>query len=206
MEGIITRHHLLHAWLQSCYASCVTLPYAFNMLGPAESPGAQRNEPYWWKTSDSRLPGVVYMRLAQGADSQWVCTGLFIDVADKPLTTSAIRGIPINHLLDDLVRQFGGAQDLVYNSLDTVDLEANGGFVIVSGNPHRLSTGRPRRGGRGPGKEDLENFAVLYRRALNTDRRSPVTAVAKQLGISVGTVRIWRDKCQKKGLLDPPAK
>lgn len=181
--------------------------YVFQLLGPKHRPYPDRDEPYWFKTTGRDLPGAVLLRLEQGTDDRWVCVGMLIDTGGSPLTTSAIRDIPINKLLDDLIRQLGGGSELIWNAINTVDLAAEGGgFAMTApyGRP-RISTGRPKRGGTGPQPTDLESFAALYRVALNTNRRNPVSTVAEQLGISVGTVRNWRRKCQQKRLLDPPS-
>lgn len=173
------------------------------MLGPQEAPGVTRGEPYWFKTTGRGLPGVVYLRLAQRENAKWVCTGMLIDSEGEELTTKAVRSIPISTLIDDLVLQNGGAADLIWNAMNTVDLGANGGGILIPAATGTMPAGRPKRGGPGLNtKTKREEFAEVYKRALNTNRRSPVTAVANHYGVSLGTVRNWRARCIKEGLID----
>jgi hypothetical protein len=158
----------------------------------------------WYSVTGPYLPGSVYVRLGLGPNGEYVCTSLVIDNGDLPLTTTDVRGIPLGKVIDDVVGYAGGGdEDIVWKLLDTADLSK--GPVIVDATSAAYPT-KKTRGGTGPQEPQLEEFAKLYKAALNSTelRRKPMESVAKALGIGVATAYRWRARCVELGLLDPP--
>ena len=175
--------------------------FALEVVPPSLTAGVTGS---WFRVSGAYLPGTVHVRLGLGANGKYVCTGLLVDSPEGDISTTSLRGIPINRVLTDLIAEYGADDDPVFKAVENIDLAAHGGYVLFDPTP-KVKANRPTRGGRGPDHEELQRFANEYKRALNIDRRSPMKTTAKAMGISVGSVHRWRALCEKKGLLDPPA-
>ncbi|MCU1530389.1 MAG: hypothetical protein JWP75_4152 [Frondihabitans sp.] len=158
----------------------------------------------WFEAEGPDLPGKVHIRLGKASNDQYVCTGLVVDAIDSLITTSGLRGIPVNEMIDDLLRQSGDPKNLVYSLMETVDLSKTGGFSIQNAITPATPSARPQRGGRGPDETELTRFAAIYKAMLNDpdERHRPIAATAKAMDISTGSAHRWRARAIAKGLLE----
>lgn len=180
--------------------------FKLEIVPPDISAGAAGS---WFRVSGPYLAGSVYVRLGRTSNKQYVCTGLILDNDEGKVTTSSLRDIPITQIVNELVQEYAE-----YAHIDVVlgamikrvgEAEDRGEHVetmSIPGTP-TTQTERPKRGGTGPGKTGLDEFAIAYRQALNTDSQRPMAATAEMLDISVATAHRWRARCQETGRLDP---
>ena len=203
-------------------------------LAPVRTGEPVRRPSVWHRARGGGLPGTVWFRLARGRDDQWVCTELGID-SDRPLTSTVLRKIPLSKIIDDLLDQQlgyeerGGAYDPVtglrefYDGGSIADLtlqefNAGGSTAHLTADEVRdmympnasvaVKIERPKRGGKGPGRKDLERFATAYKRALQVDRRHVIAKTMQLLDqdgfkLTRATANRWRERCREAGLLDP---
>ena len=195
-------HYARLLWLQGGMAKYT---FGLEVVPPDLTAGVKGS---WFRVSGAYLPGTVYVRLGLGANSKYVCTGLLVDSPEGDISTTSLRGIPIHSVLTDLIAKYGTDGDPVWKAMEETELPPPGpsGFgraVFFSPTP-KVSADRPKRGGRGPDKDELQEFATAYKRALNSPlyRSRPMAATAEAIGISVGSAHRWRALCEQKGLLD----
>lgn len=159
----------------------------------------------WHLAQGGSLPGRLWFRLSLGEDGRAECTELRID-ADRPLTSSVLRAIPLSRIISDFARmpftdeERGGPMRLEtrlrmhYDWSDPVlmALSDQQARLAYLGNAHREVSRRPRRGGVGPTSEELERFRAAYEWALNHEPRAPIKAASEQMSITRATAHRWK--------------
>ncbi|WP_434316384.1 hypothetical protein [Leifsonia sp. P73] len=196
---------------------------------------AHRPGETWHLAHGGNLGCRVWFKLGRARDEQWVCTEVDIE-SDRPITSTLLRNIPMSEIVDRLLStqleyaDRGGPLDLATGIREwydggsmvglTLDELAAGGAtahlsreeveVLYLGTPDgKARQPRATRGGAGPSESELERFAQAYKKALQTDRRSPIAKAMLTLErehglyISRASANRWRDECRRRGLLDP---
>jgi len=145
----------------------------------------------------------------------WVCTEIAIE-ADQPLTTSALRSIPLTRIIEQLLTQplpdadraggldlktgrrdrYDGAFDELLVGLPDSDVRK---FYMGNAAKPTKARRRDRRGSAGPTDDDLERFAQAYRWALQFERHRPVAAAAERMNIGRATAHRWLKLMQARG-------
>lgn len=196
---------------------------------------ARRPGETWHLAHGGDLGCRVWFKLGRARDAQWVCTEVDIE-SDRPITSTFLRNIPMSEIVDRLLNtqleyaDRGGPLDIAtglrewYDGGSMVGLTleelAAGGetahltreeveTLYLGNTDGRRLVPRATRGGTGPSDAELERFAQAYRKALQTDRRSPIAKAMQTLErehglhISRASANRWRDECRRRGLLDP---
>ena len=181
--------------------------FKLEIVPPDISAGAAGS---WFRVSGPCRAGSGYVRRGRTSNKQYVCTGLILDNAEGKVTTSSLRDIPITQIVSELVQEYAEYAhiDIVLGAMikrvgEAEDRGEHVETMAIPGTP-TTQTERPKRGGTGPGKTGLNEFAIAYRQALNADSRRPIAATAEMLGVSVATAHRWRKLCQEAGKLDNP--
>lgn len=192
-------------WRDSGYMSVMSFAITLN-VGHAGIPTGT-----WHLAEGGNLPGRIWFRLGRGRDGQFVCLELHVQ-ADKPLTSSVLRKLPLSEIIEQTVTKQlgyldrGGALDLAtglreyYDGGPTAGLteqQINAGGATANltrrevGDLYISNSLAPpsdepliKRGGAPPPRELLERFAEAYKLAIQIDRRH---AIAK-------TMQILRDQ------------
>lgn len=173
------------------------------MQGPVREGERVYPEEVWHLAEGGDLPGLVWFRLAHDQQNGWICTELRVE-ATRPLTTSALRAIPLSRLIEQLVSQplteedFGGGLDRrtglreYYDSTLAALPDADVRQILMSNSKRPVKVrAKPRRGGAGPTPDELQRFAEAYRWALVHQGHRPVAAAAERMSIGRATAHRW---------------
>jgi hypothetical protein len=170
--------------------------------GPVPKGARVYPDAVWHRAEGGDLPGVVWFRLAHDQQHGWICTELLID-ATRPLTTSALRAVPLSRLIEQLVTQpltmedYAGGEIIDgipdYYDMTLADLPDADVRQIVMSNSKRpvKMRAKSRRGGSGPTPDELRRFAEAYRWALVHQGHRPVAAAAERMSIGRATAHRW---------------
>ncbi len=167
------------------------------------TPNVERQTGETWHLAEGgNLPGRVWFRLTPDGRGGLVCTECAIE-ADRPLTTTVLRSVPLTLLIEELLAQPLQLDDEI-NELVRTDPDADLSLyrlpdstlrTFYMANAKKPAKARPknRRGGPGPTDDELERFAAAYRwaRGDSKARHSPVKAAAERMSISRATAHRW---------------
>lgn len=159
----------------------------------------------WLRLSGAGLPREITVRVEEQDDGRFVVTGLLIASAEhEELTWSDLRAIRPASLVAEVFRDFD--PDVPYPPDMAVD-ESSARHVAAllwsasrpAGAPRAATA--PTKSARARVADDLEAFAVAYRRNRALAPHRAMTATADQLGISRATAIRRAQECRERGLL-----